>query len=100
MDKVRCQADDFTLRQLPLHLRNGAATAPLITVRLPPLMALRLARIIEDHADAPIAVVEVERAPSRFDWFFWTLLLSQAVWGLIDDPVTVAAAYFTGLFHG
>lgn len=93
-------AEVATVQELPRHLRNGAAVAPLITVGLPPRAALRLARIIEEQADAPIAVVEVERAPSRFDWFFWTLLLSQAVWGLIDDPVTVAAAYFTGLFHG
>lgn len=93
-------ADGFTVQELPQHLRNCAATAPLITVDLPPRMALHLARIIEEHADAPIAVVEVAKPPSPFDWFFWTLVFSQVVWGLIDDPVAVAAAYVTGLFHG
>lgn len=91
--------DINTVQELPRHLRNGAAIGT-VTIDLPPSMSLRLARIIEEQAAAPIAVVEVEKGPSRFDWFFWTLLLSQAVWGLIDDPVTVAAAYFTGLFHG
>lgn len=92
--------DDLTLQNLPRHLRNAAAMAPRITIRLAPHPALQLARIIEEHADAPVRVVEVARPRSRFEWYFWALMLATAVEDLIDGPSGVLAAYFTGLLHG
>lgn len=95
------RAAGFALQELPRHLRNGVGNnGSLVTVRLPAPDALRLAQIIEERADAPIKVVEVERAPSRFDWLLWTFVLASAASMMLTDPAGVLAAYFTGLFGG
>lgn len=101
-DPLIMETTGTTFADLAACLRTGAAMgATSHEIQMSPKRVLQLARIIERGQEpAKIIEVQVERSPSRWDWFFWTVIISQAVFGLVEKPATVAAAYFTGLFHG